>query len=55
MVVAARRVGLLASGDRRGLLPHHGPALQGVLREEPEASGALGDGQQTERRQAEER
>lgn len=55
VVVAARRLGLLASGGSHRLLPHHRPALQGVQREEPEASGAVGDGQQTERRQAEER
>lgn len=55
VVVAARRVGLLTSGGRRRLLPDHRPTLQGVQREESEASGAVGDGQQTERRQAEER
>lgn len=55
VVVAARPAGLLTSGGRRHLLPHHRAALQGVQREESEASGAAGDGQQTKRRQAEER
>lgn len=55
VVVAARRVGLCAAGGGHRLLPDHRPALQGVQREEPEASGPVGDGQQTERRTAEAR
>lgn len=55
VVVAARRVGLCAAGGGHRLLPDHWPALQGVQREEREASGPIRDGQQTERRQAEAR
>lgn len=55
VVVAARRFGLLASGVRRCRSARDRPAPQGVQREELEASAAVGDRQQTERREAKER
>lgn len=55
MVVDPRRIELYSFGGGCHLLSDNRATLQGVQREEPEASGTLGDRHQTERRQAEER
>ncbi len=55
MVVGARCVELCSAGVGRHLLFDHRATLQGVQREVPEAARTLGNRQQTERRQTEER
>lgn len=55
MVVGGRCIELCAAGGGGRLLTDHWATLQGVQREEPEATRTLGDRQQTEGRQAEER
>lgn len=55
VVVDPRRIELYSFGGSCHLLSDNRATLQGVQWEESEASGTLGDRQQTERRQAEER
>lgn len=55
VVVAAGDIELCAAGGGHHILPDHRETLQGVQREVPEASGTLGQRQQTEGWKAEER